>query len=120
MEKGHKQLAAWRVAMDLARETYAVVKQLPSDEKYGLASQMKRAAVSVPTNIAEGAARAGARDSLQFFVIARSSLSELDTHLTLCLEIGLLPAQACSTMQRLLDSADALLSGLIRHRRSLL
>jgi four helix bundle protein len=57
MEKGHKKLRVWQEAMELAKTVYRVTVELPSEEKYGLTSQMRRAAVSVPSNIAEGAAR---------------------------------------------------------------
>ncbi len=120
MEKAHKRLVAWRLAMDLAHEVYEAVKLLPPEEKYALSGQMRRAAVSVPSNIAEGAARVAPRDALHFFIIARASLSELDTQVTLCAEIGLLPAETCSALERRVDRVDSLLSGLIRHRRSVI
>jgi four helix bundle protein len=70
MEKAHKKLKVWQAAMELARVTYDTTSSLPSDEQYGLRAQMRRAAVSVPSNIAEGAARRTSRDSVQFYVIA--------------------------------------------------
>lgn len=118
MEKAHKGLASWRTAMDLAKEIYAATALLPREERYALASQLKRAAVSVPSNIAEGAARSSPKETLHFFIIARASLSELDTQVTLCSEIGLLSQETCSSLERLIERTDSLLSGLIRHRRN--
>ncbi|KAB2924899.1 MAG: four helix bundle protein [Bacteroidetes bacterium] len=118
MEKGHKKLLVWQEAMELVMESYTVADLLPSDERYGLMSQMKRSAVSVPANIAEGAARQGAKDSVQFFVIARSSLSELDTHLEIVRRRRMVPEASLARMQQKLDTVDSLLSGLIRYRRN--
>jgi four helix bundle protein len=77
----HYDLRVWQLAMDLVVEVYAVTKQFPDSEKYGLGSQMQRAAVSVPSNIAEGAGRESNADFLRFLTISRGSLSELETQL---------------------------------------
>lgn len=117
MEKAHKKLKAWQEAISLAKLVYQATEKLPAEEKYGLASQMRRAAISVASNIAEGAARSGEKDSLQFYVISRSSLSELDTQIVLCSELRLLTPSDISLLTSCLDTEDALLSGLIRYRK---
>lgn len=118
MKKAHKNLKAWQEAMELARLTYKLTSLLPSEEKFGLQAQMRRAAVSVPSNVAEGAARQTTKDSIQFYVVARSSLSELDTQVELCSTLHLLEIEQCSTIMAQIDKVDALLSGLIRYKRS--
>ncbi len=83
MEKPHKNLNLWQISMQLAKETYTVTKSFPGEEKFGLVQQMRRAVVSIPSNIAEGAARQGKKEFKNFLNVARGSLSELDTHLEL-------------------------------------
>jgi four helix bundle protein len=75
----HKDLEVWKKSMDLVVRLYQITKLFPDSEKYGLTSQMRRAAVSIPSNIAEGSARKGNKELLQFLYIAIGSLSELET-----------------------------------------
>jgi four helix bundle protein len=79
----HKDMKVWSRAMNLAESIYRLTATLPSDERYGLTSQMRRAAVSVPSNIAEGAARGSSAEFIRYLMIARGSLSELETQLIL-------------------------------------
>ncbi len=79
MDKPHKKMKVWQEAMRAVREMYRLTNLLPSEEKFGLISQMRRAAVSIPCNIAEGAARRGKKEFKNFLSIAQGSLSELDT-----------------------------------------
>jgi four helix bundle protein len=118
MEKSHKRLEVWQKSLQLTKEIYEVTKKLPADEKYGLVSQMRRAAVSIPSNIAEGSARQTQKDAIQFFVIARGSLSELDTQMELTKILSLICDEDLQTVQKQIDIVDSLLSGLIRYRRS--
>ena len=83
-DKPHKNLKVWILSMSLCRRIYKACQELPSNEKYGLASQVKRAAISIPSNIAEGAARSSKKEFVQFLSIAQGSLAELDTQLELC------------------------------------
>ncbi|MBM4161359.1 MAG: four helix bundle protein [Ignavibacteria bacterium] len=117
MEKAHKKLNVWQEAMQLAKEIYQVTSGLPESEKYGLISQMRKAAVSIPSNIAEGAARQSDRQSLQFYTIARGSLSELDTQIELCALLGMLTGSQTRHIEPRLNAVDGLLSGLIRFTR---
>ena len=77
----HHELKAWQEAMELVKEIYRLTREFPKEEIYGLVSQMRRAAVSIPSNISEGAARGGDKEFIQFLIIARGSLSELETQL---------------------------------------
>jgi len=74
----HKQLLVWQRALDLAELTYRVTQHFPQEERFGLSAQMRRAAVSVLSNVAEGAARRTRREFLQFLHVARGSLAELE------------------------------------------
>jgi four helix bundle protein len=85
----HKDLDVWQAAMDLVVAIYAVTKRLPDSERFGLISQMRRAAVSVPSNIAEGAARGSSADFARFLFIAKASLAELETQLELIVRLQL-------------------------------
>ncbi|MGC1483492.1 MAG: four helix bundle protein [Candidatus Acidiferrum sp.] len=86
--KHHKDLLVRQKGMNLAKLVYGITMRFPSEERYGLTSQMRRAAVSVPSNIAEGQARRGTNEFLQFLSIAEGSLAELDTQLSLSVELG--------------------------------
>ena len=118
IEKAHKQLKVWKESIELVRMVYELTSHLPVEEKYGLVSQMRRAAISVPSNLAEGAARQTDRDSLQFFIVARGSLSELDTQLEVIRALGLLKVEVYTPLESKMETVDALLNGLIRFRRN--
>lgn len=85
--KTYKDLRAWQQAFALVREVYSVTESLPSTEAYGLTSQIRRAAVSVPANIAEGYSRTGRKEYIQFLSIARGSLAELETLILIAKEV---------------------------------
>jgi len=86
----HKKLDVWDKSMELAQIVYHETQSFPKSELYGLVSQMRRATVSVPSNISEGAARKSLKERKRFFEIARSSLVELDTQLELAVNLGYL------------------------------
>jgi four helix bundle protein len=83
MNKPHKKLDAWATAVELAQQIYKITDCFPDKEQFGLTIQLRRAAISIPSNIAEGAARRTKREFIQFLSIAKGSLSELDTQLEL-------------------------------------
>ena len=83
----YKELLIWQKGMALAKGVYGLTARFPADERFGLVSQMRRAAISVPSNIAEGQARHGTREFLQFLSHANGSLAELDTQLLLSVEM---------------------------------
>lgn len=84
---GFHSLLVWKRAMSLAKETYLVVDSLPERERFGLADQMRRASISIPSNIAEGSKRSSKREYVQFLRIAHGSLAELETQLLLTREL---------------------------------
>jgi four helix bundle protein len=86
--KSYRDLLVWQKGMALVKEVYWVTRAFPVEERFGLSIQMRRAAVSVPSNIAEGQARQGKKEFVQFLSHAEGSLAELDTQLTLALELG--------------------------------
>lgn len=79
----HRDLDAWKLSMELAKEVYSITSSFPKEEICGLSIQMKRAAISIPSNIAEGAARSTNADCIRFLYISLGSLSELETQLDL-------------------------------------
>lgn len=83
LQKTHKNLDVWNGAMDLAVEVYSITGRFPKEEMFGLASQSRRAAVSIPSNIAEGAARNSRKEYIQFLYVALGSVAELETQLLL-------------------------------------
>ena len=88
MAADFKDLLVWQKAMDLAEMVYALVKLLPKDEQFELSSQIRRAAVSIPSNIAEGQGRKSNREFMRFLSIARGSRAELETQLMLAQRLG--------------------------------
>ena len=115
MARKHHNLVAWQQAIALVKAVYTLSGRFPRSETYGLISQMRRAAVSVPANLAEGVGRSGARDRIQFFVIARGSLTELDTYIVLAKELGY--ASDTSEIEGILDKVFGLVGGLINAER---
>jgi len=84
----YKELKIWQKGMSLAKSVYRLTTRFPADERFGLSAQMRRAAVSVPSNIAEGQARHGTREFLQFLSHASGSLAELETQILLSMDLG--------------------------------
>jgi len=89
MIQNHKGLEVWNISVELAADIYKFTYLLPPEEKYGLSGQMRRAAVSVASNIAEGAARGSRKDFVRFLNIAAGSASELDTQLEILWRVGM-------------------------------
>jgi len=90
MKHNFKNLEIWKRSMTLAKEVYLLSSKFPKEEKYGLTSQIRRSAVSVPSNIAEGCGRKSPKELVQFISIANGSLCELETQLILAKELSLL------------------------------
>jgi four helix bundle protein len=111
----HHELKAWQEAMELVKEIYRVTRDFPKEEIYGLVSQMRRAAVSIPSNISEGAARGGDREFIQFLIIARGSLSELETQLLISNDLGYM--RDAPDIQERIDRLFSLIGGLLRNLR---
>lgn len=114
MEKPHRKLMAWQKAVELATLVYRATESFPRQEQFGISSQMRRAAVSVPSNIAEGAARKGVKEFAQFLNISRGSLSELDTQVEIAFQTELLAEPQRNEIDSLMEEVDRLLYGLYR------
>ena len=110
--KTFRDLIAWQRAMALAKEAYHVTADMPDSEKFGLITQMRRAAVSIPSNIAEGYARQSRTDYIRYLKTARGSLAELQTQMILSEQLGLI--RASTPLNDLLGETDRVLQGLIR------
>ncbi len=89
-ERPHCNLEVWKQSMELARNIYRKTKKFPADERFGLVVQMRRSAVSIPSNIAEGACRGSRKDFIRFLMIARGSLGEIETQSYLAKDLGYL------------------------------
>jgi len=103
MPSHFRELDVWRASMDLVKAVYGLAADFPREERYGLASQMQRAAVSVPSNIAEGNARASTRDYARFVSVACGSIAELQTQLLLAVELDL---ASHGRVDPIIDNAD--------------
>ena len=114
MEKPHKKLDVWQAAMKSTIMIYKLTNKFPEEEKFGLVSQMRRASISIPCNIAEGAARQGKREFKNFLSMAQGSLSELDTQLELAILLGYISTRDLQEIGDQLLRIDKMLSGLIR------
>ena len=111
--KNYKELIFWQKSMDLAAEIYKLVKLLPKEETYALSDQMRRAVVSIPSNIAEGQGRGSTREYIQFLNIARGSCFELDTQLRICINIGYFTEKNTETAFELLMEVSKMLTSTI-------
>jgi four helix bundle protein len=114
MDKPHKKLDVWRLSMELSRMTYRCTANYPDEEKFGLVSQMRRAAISVPSNLTEGAARSSSNEFRHFVSIARSSLIELDTQFDLSQQLGFITKEARLEVDAVLIRIDKMLYALQR------
>lgn len=118
MKRAHKKLDAWREGVELATCVYRITEDFPKSEIYGLTSQMRRAVISIPSNIAEGAARFSAKEFAQFLNIAGGSLSELDTQIEIALNLGFISDSQKQEFDLKIDSISAKLAGLIKSVRN--
>jgi four helix bundle protein len=114
MEKPHKKLKAWKQSMDLVIEIYRATEDFPSQEIYGLTNQIRRAAVSIPSNIAEGAARQTKKEFANYLHVAQGSLSELDTQIELARRLGYLNDGDWKVLDQQMERIDKMISGFIK------
>jgi len=115
VKRKHHDLIAWQQAIFLVKEIYRLTAPFPESEKFGLSNQMRRAAVSVPANIAEAVGRNGVKERVQFLAIARGSLNELETHLVIAHELGY--GGNTASVRELADRVFALINGLMNAER---
>lgn len=115
MKRKHHDLIVWKESVELVKEIYDLTADFPSEEIYGLTSQIRRSAVSVPSNIAEGAARTTKKEFINFLSINRGSLSELETQIIIAKKIGYL--NNTNQLLERIDKIFALINGLINSIR---
>src|SRR5262245_27814939 len=116
--RGFEDLEVWRKGMDLVMQVYGLTKPFPSDERYGLTAQLRRAAVSIPSNIAEGRGRFGLRSFLYHLSVATGSLMELETQLRIAARLEYLKPEQARTLLEQLGEVRRLLAGLVRSLRT--
>jgi four helix bundle protein len=114
MLKNYKELKVWQRSYQLCLEVYGITKKFPEDERYGLSSQMRRAAVSVPSNIAEGYGRRTTREYIRFLYIAYGSNCELETQILLGGDLGYITATKLEILQEGIGEVERMLKALIR------
>ena len=110
--ESHKDLTVWQKSMDLVVLVYKLMEQLPKEERYSLCDQIRRSAVSIPSNIAEGKSRNSIKEYKQFVGIAKGSAAELETQLLICERIGYLDKEELSEVMGLLDEVSKMLAKL--------
>lgn len=113
--KTHKDLDVWKKSMNLAEEVYELTQGFPKEEIFGLISQMRRAAVSIPSNIAEGAARNSDKEFVQFLHVSLGSLAELETQLLLSRELGFVKDEQ---LDQKVEQIRKMLLGLVKYLKS--
>lgn len=114
MVKDFKDLIVWQRAMELVTEVYRLARKLPKEELFALSDQIRRAAISIPSNIAEGQGRNSTKEFIQFLAIAKGSKSELETQLLLCVKIGYLIEPEILTAINLIQEVGKMLNALQR------
>ena len=113
MASSYKDLLVWQKAMELTTEIYGLVKKLPKEETYALSDQMRRSAISIPSNIAEGQDRNSTKEFANFLCIARGSRAELETQIQICLKVGYFKESEIATTINLLEEIGKMLTSLI-------
>ena len=116
--KSHKDLDVWRLAVDLATDVYEVTKSFLKEVQYGMVTQMRRSAISIASNIAEGAARRSSKEFRQFIHIALGSASELDTQLEIATRVNLTGLEPHQRLQDSVVRINQMLRGLARSIRN--
>jgi four helix bundle protein len=114
--RGYRDLIAWQKAIALVVECHAIARGLPDYERYELARQLRRAATSIPANIAEGSGRRHKPDYARFLAMARGSLSEVETYLEICRALGYADAERLSRSCSLADEVGRMLTALLRRQ----
>ena len=115
MISSYKELVVWQKAMELVAEIYHIVKLLPKEELYVLSDQMRRAAISIPSNIAEGQSRNSTKEFVQFLAIAKGSNAELQTQCLLCVNLKYMEEETISKALLLSDEVGKMLNALLKN-----
>jgi four helix bundle protein len=115
--KHYKDLEVWQKALDLTTEAYKTTRHFPDEEKFGLTAQLRRASVSMPANIAEGWGRGTTKEYVQFLLISRGSLMELETHGIIAARLGYLSEKEMTGLKMRVEEIGRMLNGLIKSLR---
>lgn len=113
MISDYKKLIVWQKSIQLVKAVYVFTSKLPKDEQYGLVSQMRRCAVSIPSNIAEGVMRRSAKELKSFLFISFGSGGELETQLEICKELGYVKDKEIEAIENLLQEVMKMLNAFI-------
>lgn len=113
--KTHKNLDVWLRSLDFVTTVYSLTKDFPREELYGLTNQIRRAAVSIPSNIAEGAARQSKKEFIQFLYIALGSSVEVDTQIRISLNLGYIDHSSFERTEKELNDIGKMINGLITY-----
>jgi four helix bundle protein len=113
------ELEVWKHSRTLVSEIYSITKKFPQTELFGITNQMRRSAISVPSNIAEGCGRNHKKDSIQFFYIARGSIYELETQVYLCFDQNYIDEKNLNNILNTITTCKKLINGFIKYYDSL-
>jgi four helix bundle protein len=117
--QNYKDLVVWQKGIELAELIYQLTAKFPAEEKFGFVSRMRRAAISIPSNIAEGQARHTTGEFIQFISHAEGSVAELNTQLILAVELGFSASDATASAVKLIEDLRRMLNGLRRKLRKI-
>ena len=117
LDLSHKKMTVWVKSLELVKLIYKLTDMFPVEEKYGMISQLRRASISVVSNISEGASRRTHRERTRFYEIARSSLVEIDTQIELSLELNFLTKDDIMLLNENANEVFAMLSAMVKPRK---
>ncbi len=113
--KSYRDLKVWRKGIDLVKQVYALISKFPKHETYGLADQLRRSSVSIPSNIAEGQARQHTGEFKQFLYVALGSAAEVDTQIVIAMELNYITQQEADGVEQSLAEIRKMIYGLLAH-----
>ena len=114
LKLNHKQLDVWKASVDIVKEIYLITESFPTDERFGITSQMRRASVSIVSNISEGLSRNTKLDIRRFLQIARSSLVEIDSQIEISLQLNFCSKEQIQNLDELSNRVFAMLTNMIK------
>ena len=116
--KTHMDLDVWKLSIEVVKDIYEITKSFPKEEVFGLTSQIKKAAISIPSNIAEGASRQTNKEFIQFLYISLGSASELETQLIIARELGFIDVDNMEIINGKIENIKKMITGLINYKKS--
>ncbi|WP_461833943.1 four helix bundle protein [Desulfothermus sp.] len=115
--KTHMDLDVWKLSIEVVKDIYEITKSFPKEEVFGLTSQIKKAAISIPSNIAEGASRQTNKEVIQFLYISLGSASELETQLIIARELGFIDVDNMEIINGKIENIKKMITGLINYKK---